>query len=94
MIAYNCSMSNSSVQEILQEIEERLATVGELSAEVEASIRQLLNVVEALSSDKQSLVDEVKRLKQQLEQKKKSKTTAEPNEKDDPKSHFDHSSEK
>ena len=94
MIAYNCSMSNSGVQEILQEIEERLATVGELPAEVEASIRQLLNVVEALSSDKQSLVDEVKRLKQQLEQKKKSKTTAEPNEKDDPKSHFDHSSEK
>ena len=66
MIAYNCSMSNSGVQEILQEIEERLATVGELPAEVETSIQQLLNVVEALSSDKQSLVDEVERLKQQL----------------------------
>jgi len=92
VIAYNCCMSNSGVQEILKEIEERLATVGELPAEVEASIRQLLNVVEALSSDKQSLVDEVERLKQQLEQKKKSKTTA--NEKDDPKSNFDHSSEK
>jgi len=71
-----------------------LATVGDLPAEVEASIRQLLNVVEALSSDKQSLVDEVRRLKQQLEQKKKSKTTAEPHEKDDSKSHPDHSSEK
>ena len=86
-------MSNSGVQEILKEIEERLATVGELPAEVEVSMRQLWNVVEALSSDKQSLVDEVERLKQQLEQKKKAKTTAEPIEKDDPKSHSDHSSE-
>jgi len=87
-------MSSSGVQEILKEIEDRLATVGDLPAEVEASIQQLLNVVEALSSDKQLLVDEVKRLQQQLQQKKKAKTTTEPNEEDDPKSHSDHSSEK
>jgi len=38
-------------------------------------VTKWLNVVEALSSDKQSLIDEVERLKQQLQQKKKGKTT-------------------
>jgi hypothetical protein len=84
-------MSSSSVQEILKEIEDRLATVGDLPAEVKTSIRQLLNVVEALSSDKQSLADEVERLKQQLEQKKKGKTTGKG---DASNSHSEYSSEK
>ena len=56
-------MSSSGVAELLKEIEDRLAAVGELPAEIEVSIQQLLNIVEALSSDKQSLVDEVERLK-------------------------------
>ncbi len=60
--------------------------------EVELAVEKLLNVVEALHSDKQSLIDEIERLKQQLDQKKKAKATAKPDEKDDPKS--DHSSEK
>ena len=42
---------------------------------MEAAIQKLLNVVEALSSDKKSLADEVERLRKQLEQKKKDKTT-------------------
>ena len=68
-------MSNSGIQEILAEIEELLASAGELVPEVELAVEKLLNVVEALSSDKQSLVDEGQRLKQQLDQKKKTKTT-------------------
>ena len=85
-------MSSSAIQEILEEIEELLASAGDLASEVELAVEKLLNVVEALSSDKQSLIDEVERLKQQLHQKKKAKTTANTDEKDDPKS--DHSSEK
>ena len=53
------------------------------------AVEKLLNVVEALSSDKQSLVDEVQRLKQQLDQKKKAKTTGKGS-----KPSSDHSSEK
>jgi hypothetical protein len=84
-------MSSSAIQEILKEIEELLASAGDLGSEVELAVEKLLNVVEALSSDKQSLVDEVERLKQQLQQKKKGKTT---DKGDDPKQNSDHSSEK
>ncbi len=84
-------MTSTSVQAALKEIENRLAIVGELPAEVETSVRQLLNVVEALSSDKQSLIDEVQRLKEQLDKKKRTKFT---HSADDDKQHTDHSSEK
>ena len=62
-----------------------------MASEVELAVEKLLNVVEALSSDKQSLIDEVERLKAQLQQKKKGKTT---NQGDTPKQNSDHSSEK
>ncbi len=91
MIAYNCRMSSPGVQEILKEIEGLLALAGDLPPEAALAVEKLLNVVEALSSDKQSLVDEVQRLKEQLEQKKKGKTTGKG---DGPKSDSDHSSEK
>ncbi|MFV1971800.1 MAG: transposase [Acidimicrobiia bacterium] len=85
-------MSSLGVAEMLKEIEGLLASAGDLPVEAELAVEKLLNVVEALSSDKQSLADEVERLKQQLQQKKQAKTTADTNEKDAPKS--DHSSEK
>jgi len=84
-------MSSSAIQEILKEIEELLASAGGLTSEVELAVEKLLNVVEALNSDKQLLIDEVQRLKQQLQQKKKGKTT---NQGNDPKQNSDHSSEK
>jgi len=68
-------MSSSAIGEILKEIEELLASAGDLVPEAELAVEKLLNIVEALSSDKQSLIDEVERLKQQLQKKKKDKTT-------------------
>ncbi len=67
-------MSSLDTRTILSEIEGLLASAGDLPPEVELAVEKLLNVVEALSSDKQSLVDEVQRLKQQLDQKKKGKS--------------------
>jgi len=58
---------------------------------VEQAIEELLNLVERLVSGQQALAQEVQRLKQQLAQKKKGKTT---NQGDDPKQNSDHSSEK
>ena len=87
-------MSTSDLQSILKQVEEQLAKAGELPAVVEQAVGQLLNVVEALSSDKKALVDEVERLRKQLEQKKKAKTTADTNDEDDQKPNSDHSSEK
>jgi len=75
----------------LKEIEELLSSAGDLVPEAELAVEKLLNVVEALSSDKQSLIDEVERLKQQLQQKKKGKTTGKDS---GPKQNTDHSSEK
>ncbi len=87
-------MSTSDLQSILKQVEEQLAKAGELPAAVEEAFGQLLNVVEALSSDKQALADEVERLRKQLEQKKKAKTTADANDGDAQESNSDHSSEK
>ena len=89
----NESMSTSDLQSILKQVEEQLAKAGELPAVVELAFRQLLNVIEALSSDKKSLADEVERLRKQLEQKKKAKTTADTNDGDAQESNSDHSSE-
>jgi len=84
-------MSRSSTQELLQEIDRLLASAGDLPPEAELAVEKLLNVVEALCSDNQSLADEVQRLKQQLDQKKKGKTT---NKGDGSKPNSNHSSEK
>jgi len=78
------------VQKILSEIEDLLATAGDLPPEAEMAVEKLLNVVEALSSDKQALAQEVQRLKQQLDQKKQGKTTGQG---DGPQQKTDHSSE-
>lgn len=86
-------MSTLDVQSILAEVEELLAKAGELPEAAEQAVGQLLNVVEALSSDKKALTDEVERLRKQLEQKKKAKTTEKSNDKGDQKSDSDHSSE-
>ena len=89
-------MGTSDVQTIIDQVE-RLLAKEELSGRVEAAIQKLLNVVEALTADKKSLADEVKRLRKQLEQKKKAKTTSN-SDKDDKAdnqdSNSDHSSEK
>ena len=72
----------------------------ELSDKIELAIQELLNVVEALSADKKSLVDEVERLRKQLEQKKKAKNKSNSNKDgqgpagDDDRGNSDHSSEK
>jgi uncharacterized small protein (DUF1192 family) len=55
---------------------EQLLREEDLSERTELAIQKLLNVVEALSADKASLAAEVERLKAQLEQRKKAKTTA------------------
>ena len=87
-------MSRREIETILEQVEQLLATAGTLPAEVEEAVEKLLNVVESLSSHNQSLLEEVKRLRQ--EKKKKAKTTSQQNQGDDKKSKDDsnHSSEK
>ncbi len=90
-------MGTSDVISIIEKVE-RLLAEEELSEKTEQAIQELLNVVEALCADKQSLADEVERLRKQLEQKKKAKNNGNnggqnpPGESDNVKS--DHSSEK
>ena len=69
-------MSHADIAAILNQVEALLAQAGPLPAEAELALEKLLNVVEALSSDNKELADEVKRLEERLEQKKKGKTTA------------------
>jgi hypothetical protein len=88
-------MSGLDVKTILKQVEQLLATAGTLPAEAEQAVEKLLNVVEVLSSDKKELVDEVERLRQDLEKKKKAKTTNQQNQDDKkPKERSNHSSEK
>jgi len=68
-------MDTSGVQSVIEKVE-RLLAEEELSEKTELAIEELLNVVEALCSDKNSLADEVERLRKQLEQKKKSKNAS------------------
>ena len=84
-------MSPSEVQTVLSKIEQQLAGVGELDPVVAQAVEELLNLVERLVAGQQALAQEVQRLKEQLEQKKKAKTTG-PG--DGPKQNTDHSSEK
>jgi hypothetical protein len=86
-------MGTADVQSIIEQVDQLLAE-EDLSERVEAAIQRLLNVVEALSADKQSLADEVVRLRQQLEQKKKAKTASNRDPGDNQNSKTDHSSEK
>lgn len=80
------------MQSMIEHVEQLLAE-EELSERAEAAVRKLLNVVEALSADKRSLAAEVERLRKQLEQKKKGKTTG-GGQGDDKGQKSDHSSEK
>jgi hypothetical protein len=67
-----------------------------LPVEAEEAVEKLLNIVEALSADKNELAEEVQRLRKQLEQKKKDKTTATSQQDDDQAAplNSNHSSEK
>ena len=88
-------MGRVDVETILKQVEQLLTTAGALPPEAEEAVEKLLNVVESLCADRQSLSDEVQRLRQELEKKKKAKTTSGKNQ-DDNKNHQDdsnHSSE-
>ena len=76
-------MGTSDVKAIIEQVEQLLAE-EELSERTELAIHKLLNVVEALSADKNSLADEVERLRKQLKLKKKAKTTSSKDGKDTP----------
>ncbi len=93
----NGRMGTSDVRAIIEQVEQLLAE-EELSERTEFAIHQLLNVVEALSTDKKSLVVEVERLRKQLEVKKKAKTTRSKDDKgtpsDDDSASSNHSCEK
>jgi hypothetical protein len=87
-------MATSDLQAMIEQVE-LLLREEELSERVERAIKKLLNAIEALTADKRSLADEVQRLKAQLEQKKRAKTTANPPGDDHhPTPRSDHSSEK
>jgi hypothetical protein len=89
-------MSGVDVETILKQVEALLARAGDLPGEAQQAVEKLLNVVEALNADRNELADEVQRLRTQLEQKKKAKTTAEGKQDGDPSlpQDSDHSSEK
>jgi len=90
-------MGTPDVKAIIEQVEQLLAE-EELSERTELAIHKLLNVVEALSADKNWLADEVKRLRKQLKLKKKAKTTSSKDGKDTPNdddsASSNHSSEK
>ena len=68
-------MSRVEIKTILKRVEQLLAAAGALPAEAEQAVEELLNVVETLSSYSQGLAAEVERLRRDLEEKKKAKTT-------------------
>ncbi len=68
-------MDLSEVQVVLAKIERELAVVGVLEPALEQAVEELLNLVERLVAGQQALAQEIQRLKEQLEQKKKGKTT-------------------
>jgi 20S proteasome alpha/beta subunit len=69
-------MNRSDVEKSLKDVEELLRSSLELPDAVELAIRKLLNLVEALCSDKQELLAEVERLRKQLEEKKRGKNSS------------------
>jgi hypothetical protein len=87
-------MGTSDIQSMIEQVE-HLLREEELSERVELAIKKLLNAIEALTAHNRSLAEEVARLKAQLEQKKKAKTTANsPAGEHQPAASSDHSSEK
>ena len=89
-------MGAIDLEMVLKQVEGLLAGAGELPAEAEQAVGILLNVVERLSADRRELTKEVERLRQQLEQKKKAKTTGagKPDDGQQTNRNSDHSSEK
>jgi hypothetical protein len=89
-------MSRFNVEEVLKQVERLLAVAGSLPAEAELAVEKLLNMVEALCSDRKELADEIERLRKQLDKKKKPKTTGDSKQDNDPSSRndSDHSSDK
>jgi hypothetical protein len=89
-------MSKQDGTTSLEQVEVLLASAGDLPPEAEAAVEMLLNVVESLNSDKKELADEVQRLRKQLENKKKAKTTGKKQQADSQEDdkHADHSSGK
>ena len=74
--AYALGMNRLEVEKSLKDIEKLLASDLELPDAVELAIQKLLNLVEALCSDKQELIGEVERLRKQLEEKKRDKNSS------------------
>ena len=68
-------MSLSEVRDILKQIEDRLTAVDVDNPVVEQAVEDLLNLVEHLVASQHDVLQEVQRLKEQLGQKKKAKTT-------------------
>jgi Transposase IS66 family len=71
-------MSKVELEQLLRDAEALLAGSGELPAPAAKAVGMLLNAVEALCSDKQELLEEVERLRQQLEGKKRGKPPQDP----------------
>lgn len=69
-------MNRTEIESSLKEVEELLGSGLELPVAVELMVRKLLNLVEALCSDKQELMNEVERLRKQLEDKKRGKNSS------------------
>lgn len=69
-------MKLAEVEQILKDVAELLGSGSELPDAFELAVSKLLNLVEALCSDKRELMNEVERLRKQLEDKKRGKTTA------------------
>jgi hypothetical protein len=69
-------MNRSEVEKSLKDVEELLGSNLDLPDAVELAIRKLLNLVEALCSDKRELMSEVDRLRKQLEEKKRGKNSS------------------
>ena len=85
-------MGTPNLQTMIEQVELMLSEEV-LSDNVERAVKMLLNEIEALSADKQSLVEQVARLQKQLEQKKRDKNSPKGDSDQPPKSDSDHSSE-
>lgn len=62
-------MKRGEVEKSLKEVEELLGNDRELPDAVELAIRKPLNLIESLCSNNQELMNEVERLRKQLEEK-------------------------
>ena len=86
-------MSQVNVQSILNQVEQLLASAGELPVPVEQAVEKLLNVVEELCADRKTLAKEVERLRLLLDKKKKAKTTSDNDSQSGKQDDSNHSSE-